>query len=78
MEKEYKFHFRFISTGEIIEQNVKFNFDGVKVSDQIKAVNRRFGYFKRSILHFENKWRKKVGFLPVDRDEYVTCCKEVL
>lgn len=71
MEKEYKFHFRFISTGEIIEQNVKFNFDGVKGTERIKTVNRHFGYFKRSILHFENKYRKEHGLLPVDYYEYV-------
>ena len=64
MEKVYKFHFRFLSTGEIIEQNVKFDFDGVKDTERIKMVNRRFGYFKRSILHFENKYRKKSVFYP--------------
>lgn len=67
---EYKFHFHFYGTGEIIEQNVKFDFDGIKGRDRLKMINSRFGYFKRSIIHYENKYRQKFGYMPVIPEEY--------
>lgn len=66
----YKFHFHFKTTDEIIEQDVKFDFTEVHGDARVKMINRRFGYWKRSIIHYENKWRKKTGYLPVDWHEY--------